>query len=336
MSVAATDAPAVPGLPVRDTPVELARFIGIVLVVFGHTWRGLHRSGVLGTDPFVMAVDAAIYLFHMPLFFLISGFFFERALSKTPEDFVNGRIRRLLYPLVIWTWLFGLAKLAAGGAANVPLAEGGFPWNPFPPQWQFWFLWALFAVHLTAYATGRLSNRTGTWVALAGFAVVAHWGLGHLELLHWTYDTALYNLPFFVAGLLLARFPSLLSGPVWIALAVYVAGQAAFIALPPIGTVAAVAIGLGVTVAVFRMAHALADCPRLADVIVPLAAIGTLSLPIYLAHTIFAAPTRIGLLQLGLTDPLTHIIFGTLAGLTGPIVMALTARRLGLSRVLGL
>lgn len=47
----------------RDTTVDIAKGLGIFLVVLGHV-------------PIPMWLCTPIYLFHMPLFFFLSGMFF--------------------------------------------------------------------------------------------------------------------------------------------------------------------------------------------------------------------------------------------------------------------
>ena len=52
----------------RSITVDIAKGLGIFLVVWGHC---LHNNNVL---------HDVIYLFHMPLFFFLSGFFIKRDL----------------------------------------------------------------------------------------------------------------------------------------------------------------------------------------------------------------------------------------------------------------
>ena len=335
MSVATTTLPLETGISDRDISIDLVRCIGIFLVVFGHTWRGLRSSGVLGDEPYVGIVDTAIYLFHMPLFFMLSGYFFERALNHPTEQFISGRVWRLIYPLVIWTWLFGLAKIAGGDNVNDPLAAGGFLLSPFPPQGQFWFLWALFTVQIAAFAFAKVARQTIAWVAFAVMALGSFKLLAEADALHWTYIYALWNIPFFVAGLVLARVPSFLQSPIWIALAVFLAGQLLATTMNPTETFLGEGLALIVTIAAFRLFAGMAESPLPGGVLRPMAAIGALSMPIYLVHTFFAAPARIVLLRLDLTDPILHVVLGTLAGVVGPLVLALVARRLRISAALG-
>lgn len=59
--------------------VDLSKAIGIILVVYGHVARGLDSAGM--TFALFKSVDSIIYSFHMPLFFVLSGFFFLRVLE---------------------------------------------------------------------------------------------------------------------------------------------------------------------------------------------------------------------------------------------------------------
>ena len=67
-----------------------------------------------------------------------------------------------------------------------------------------------------------------------------------------------------------------------------------------------------------------------------LRSLGSYSMAIFLAHTIFSAAVRIGLIQLGMTALAPQLILASLAGILGPILLVLLARRLRLQRLLGL
>src|SRR5689334_3644402 len=72
----------------RETWVDAARGFGISLVVFGHVWRGLEKAGIMSADAVFVAVDRAVYSFHMPLLFFVSGLFFYPSLARrTTFDF---------------------------------------------------------------------------------------------------------------------------------------------------------------------------------------------------------------------------------------------------------
>ena len=60
---------------IRDITFDIAKGIGIVLVVIGHYIPDTAPSWYIGFVSFV-------YHFHMPLFFMIAGFFYERSIKK--------------------------------------------------------------------------------------------------------------------------------------------------------------------------------------------------------------------------------------------------------------
>ncbi|WP_043367549.1 acyltransferase family protein, partial [Cupriavidus sp. WS] len=60
----------------RDVWVDNAKGIGIILVVYGHVARGLHSAGIWSDATSFSFLDSAVYSFHMPLFFFLSGLYF--------------------------------------------------------------------------------------------------------------------------------------------------------------------------------------------------------------------------------------------------------------------
>jgi acyltransferase len=70
----------------KDISIDVAKGIGIILVVFGHTCHNY-------------IVTSYIYSFHMPLFFFLTGFTFNYAQHKdNPAYFLWKRILRLMVP----------------------------------------------------------------------------------------------------------------------------------------------------------------------------------------------------------------------------------------------
>lgn len=59
----------------RETWVDYAKGIGIILVVFGHANRGLYSSGIYISPEIYHYLDNVIYSFHMPLFSFFLGCF---------------------------------------------------------------------------------------------------------------------------------------------------------------------------------------------------------------------------------------------------------------------
>src|SRR5512139_414041 len=70
----------------RDLSVDAARGIGVILVVFGHTFQ-------------VYSVTSYVYAFHMPLFFLLSGYTFNiQNYRQALGRFLRRNLLRLMVP----------------------------------------------------------------------------------------------------------------------------------------------------------------------------------------------------------------------------------------------
>src|SRR6516162_8987779 len=91
--------------PARLEWVDVAKGLGIALVVLGHTLRGLVNAGLLNPEGPVQVVDRWIYAFHMPLFFILSGLFLARSAERPLRSFVADKLLRLGYPYLVWVTL---------------------------------------------------------------------------------------------------------------------------------------------------------------------------------------------------------------------------------------
>lgn len=89
----------------RDNTIDIAKAIGIIFVVIGHCCA-IPRHG--GNVTWQMYICDYIYTFHMPLFFFLSGYFFNKHHLDNKFNFIKKRITGLWVPYVKWTLLFTL------------------------------------------------------------------------------------------------------------------------------------------------------------------------------------------------------------------------------------
>jgi len=122
----------------RNRTLDVAKGIGIILVVLGHNWIIFHEY------PEAMRV---IFSFHLPLFFFISGIFFKDVPNFKP--LLQIKFDGLLKPYFVVLLSLGLAKsLLQGGsfwqlfAGTLYAAGSTIAWLPM------WFLPHLFAINL--------------------------------------------------------------------------------------------------------------------------------------------------------------------------------------------
>lgn len=77
----------------RNDTITIAKGIGIILMVMGHS--ALPKP-----------LSQFIYVFHMPLFFLVAGYCFKTAYCKAPVKFTRRRAKGLWWPFVKWNLIF--------------------------------------------------------------------------------------------------------------------------------------------------------------------------------------------------------------------------------------
>lgn len=318
--------------------VDAARGIGIVLVVFGHVWRGLWNAGILGDETLYGQIDAGIYLFHMPLFFLVSGLFFEKSVRRDGAiGSILKRCETLLYPLLLWSWITACFLLLAGSlASRVPITLTEAILYPFPPKDIFWFLWALFVIQAVCALLVRSSTSAFIALYLLSFAVAALVPmLAGADLLH----GAAANLPIFLTGVLLTRldlFRVKPSAPIGIAGALAFAASlyaAVVFGLQPgvLGTACSLIATLGFCAAIYGFAPTVPRRPM-----AWVSHLGTISMAIYVMHVIPGAATRIVMVRLGVESVGLHLLAGTALGVFLPVLAYLILKRLGLLRLFGL
>jgi len=205
--------------PVRAAPntrialVDVARGMAIVLVVLGHN-RAISRS-----SPDLVAT---IFLFHVPLFFLLSGWVMSAARWSTV---VRKLAARLLVPCFAAALAVGAIKSftrqepAAETLLGIAWATGQtLPWS------HLWFLPTLFLALLATGAVERLTvDRAWRWVvAIVLAAALGVWSLpfgSHFPALPffaspvglpWSLDLLPLCLVFVWLGCVLRRWPALL------------------------------------------------------------------------------------------------------------------------------
>jgi len=146
----------------RDLRADVARGIAITLVVLGH------NSALASTVPGF--VDA-LFLFHVPLFFLLSGLVQP---SRPVNVAFTTLARRLLLPFLIAALAVGGLKLMTrGGSVEHWLAGIAWGTGQTLPWSHLWFLPALFLAQLTTQALRTLPGGAARWALAAAAALLA-------------------------------------------------------------------------------------------------------------------------------------------------------------------
>ncbi|MFO1148260.1 MAG: acyltransferase family protein [Alsobacter sp.] len=320
------------GPPQRFEILDIAKGLCIILVVYGHIARGMINPDT----PWLQFVDVLIYTFHMPVFFLISGFLAAR---PVPSEKTLLKLWSLAYLYVVWSLITVLAKvlLSMVGTVNTPSTFQDLIRIGYAPIGTLWFLYALIIVQalaplarhtpMLALALSLLVDGLATALRNPGIRILA--------------DTA-FHAPYFFAGLAMGAgalpwpWQPRWARPTMAAAAgaLLVGGSLVVTATGgrPVSfvTVPLSMLGIGL---VFRASRPLVG--RAAGD--HFAWLGRNSLSIYLIHVLVlpVIPRLAGLL--GLRDSAAfQLPLGTLLGVYGSLACALALSRLGLSDMLGL
>jgi fucose 4-O-acetylase-like acetyltransferase len=305
--------------------IDLARGMGITLVVYGHTVRGLFGAGVVERAGAWSLVDHFIYGFHMPLFFLLAGLFMQPREDESLLQLVRRHLVRFGYPYLIWASAQMALQIAASSHTNSSVTIEDFPTIFVTPPMQFWFLYALFvqAIWLDILDKLRVSRSASVLIALVLFASgpwvpIGRWGV-LCQARHDLLFTALgMRIGATALSSLVRRAPlALVAAAGYAIVGVWaVAGYKQYLLAFLVG-VAGTAATLCVAAAWSASGHAV-----LRSVSWLVAELGRASLGIFVAHTIISAGARIVLQKmLGIEDPSAHVLVGTLLGLFVPMVL---------------
>lgn len=322
--------------------IDIAKGIGIILVVVGHAGRGLSGAELPDRNGFLPLMDQTIYAFHMPLFFMLSGITFGMRPPNSIQASLVKRPQRLVYTLIIWTYAFLAMQALAGSSSNSGGSWQNILQAPLPPFAHFWFLWALL-INSVTFAVLRIAFRPIlSEIKFWSSAIIASGAINFVvdlpqQIVPWFALALNYSLVFAIGGLIGAS-PLVRAVPsVKIALLgsfLFISSLLMILSInPPINqTISGIFISIFLIIPVISISNRFGKSPAGRA----LAFLGIISLAVYVMHTMFSAVMRIFLMKAGYTDLTVHLVLGVLIGITGPFIFYLAARRLNILRVTGL
>ncbi|MEU5092415.1 acyltransferase family protein [Streptomyces sp. NPDC021356] len=168
----------------RDPFFDNAKYLAIVLVALGHSW-----APVMSGNRFLEGAYNVVYVFHMPAFVIISGFF-SRDFDLRPS-----RLKRLItgvvVPYVLFETAYSLFRVFVGGSGDHAVSL-------LSPWYLTWFLCALFIWRLTSPVWKLVRHPLLVSLGIAMLGSVSPAMGGVLDL-----PRVLQFLPCFVLGLCL-------------------------------------------------------------------------------------------------------------------------------------
>lgn len=335
----------------RETWVDSLKGFVIILVVFGHVVQRLRVAAVAGGSEnagLLQAVEASIYAFHMPLFFLISGFVFAMAYFDK-----SGRLRREK----VWWQVANLFLLylifAALFAVYLFFSQPQFVYNLggytsfgqfllsvlYLPLGEYWYLYDLCIAYVLFVVGVRFVSSEVLLVLSCILAVVvapfsdifvvkapgyAFFDIPRLVTI---------QLPFFFLGVVI--FSARLKLSLWVSLCTLVVAVTLFVLshYSPLSSVRAFTWGanraaaLGLSLFFFDLFRRV----RLLDCNV-LRVCGEFSLVIYLFHFAALKVANVVVAHMGIQALVPVVIVKTIVATALPLLLAVVLQRVGLYR----
>ncbi len=182
--------------PGRQVWMDVLRGIALLLVVLTHTLAQLDRHH--GIDPGALALlSDTLAPVRIPTLMFLSGMLLERSLAKGPRRFLDGKVRQIAHPYVVWSLLYLLVWRLFPTLDGMVHDRASVLRIPVEPMSVLWYLHHLMAFYLVVLVLQRLPRWTLV-VAALGLAAVAGGD-------HPLWERPLTLFAFFVAGDLVAR-----------------------------------------------------------------------------------------------------------------------------------
>lgn len=307
----------------REIWIDNVKVIACVLVLLGHFFQSMTKSNVLSANDLYCWFNQTIYYFHVPLFFICSGYLYQKL--SCVENFYSWRTNTLKkalnlgVPYFTFSFATWLLKTVFSSSTNDEIG-GLFDTLFLHPTSPYWYLYALFLIFvITPTFKEKRIAAFGLVVSLA-FKVLNLIVGGHL-IPALSYIFA--NEVWFVVGMCMSvikfqkyikraslQIPIFLGAVfIFLSIVVYkfnlVNGLISFL----LGILACCSI-----VMIIWMIYEYRNQSKLFEIL------ANYTMPIFLMHTLFAAPLRTILLKIGVHNAMMHVFLGIAISFIGPII----------------
>lgn len=304
----------------RNRTADNIKAYACLLVLIGHVFSGIRTSGIT-VPSFMPTVESFIWTFHIDLFMMISGFVYTLTGRFTGKGsrikFLTGKLINLGIPYSVFSVLYITVNSVIPGVNNKSHISDIIKIF-YEPVAQYWFLYALFFLFVIWTVLSLfLKNEVITLITFGLLIISKIFGFSY-GFLDSTFNCALaFGIGTCLESLDFKKIPNWLkisTIPVHIAAVVtmILTGVIKFIIADDVATI------LGLFASVFFVGF----IQRISFVDRFLNFICKYSFPIYLLHTFFTSATRIILLRFGYTNYILHVVAGTFAGLSIPLLIA--------------
>lgn len=154
----------------REKWVDDVKVIACILVALGHFFQSMTKANILPENDLYKWFNTTIYYFHVPLFFICSGYLYQKY-SKV-NDFKSWKknvVKKALalgVPYVTFTTATWVLKTVFSGSVNDQIGGLGDTLLLHPTS-PYWYLYALFFIFLITPTFSTVK------MAVVGLAIAA-------------------------------------------------------------------------------------------------------------------------------------------------------------------
>lgn len=314
----------------REVWVDYLKAIACTLVALGHFLQSMIKSNLIISNPFFVWFEETIYLFHVPLFFICSGYIFQQytCVNSLKSWFSNVKYKLLTLGIPYFTFSFitWILKTCFSNAVNDH--PGSLPESLFLyPLSPYWFLYVLFFIFAI---TPTLKNNKHALLFLT-VSLLLYALRSNLPINNYLFSKLATYEFYFVLGMILSFFH--ISDLKILKKYGNTLGTILLTAFLPLSILDYLFLSSGF----MDFILCLLVCIALSFIFIYydyhniqfklLNWISQYSMPIFLIHTIFAAALRTLLFKLNITMPAIHIVSGLLISFIGPITAAIIMKK---------
>ena len=303
----------------REKWVDDVKVIACILVVLGHFFQSMTKANILPENDLYQWFNTTIYYFHVPLFFICSGYLYQKySRVNSVGSWCKNVAKKALalgIPYATFTTATWVLKKLFSGSINDQIGDlsDTLLLHPTAP---YWYLYTLFFIFLVTPTFSSVKAATGGLI----IAIVARIVISQGGYSIYAVSTVLTSEIWFVFGMSICAYDIQLNekrkiggicGILFLVLSIVV--YATDIHKSGIsfclGLLACISILL--TVADFE-----AGMGKWTNFL------ARYTMPIFLMHTLFAAPMRSVLLKVGIENAIIHVVLGLSISFVGPIIAA--------------
>lgn len=178
----------------REVYWDLAKALLMFLVIWGHCIQFIQYSAGIGDLSFWESpIFKGIYLFHMPLFMFISGYFSAASISKHGKASIVRYATRLGIPCIS----LGLLRIGEKWCCHIPILH---PFNDFIALWFLVVLLGCICIYYPFRAYRNLLFRSLLMILPLSFAVLFR---PYCPIMQLILDQFTFHWPIFLIGVIL-------------------------------------------------------------------------------------------------------------------------------------